>query len=100
MEKNEQPVSKIIEGPICRDATLRNASDLLEEARKGNIESCLISYRRKSDGTIRTFIRSGDELDRFLKCIEVAKYELMEIITAATEPAHPELEDIEDDDGE
>ena len=100
MEINEQLNSKVVAGPICRDAILRNASDFLEEARKGNIESCLICYRRKSDGTIRTFIRSGDELDRFLKCLEVAKYELMEIITSTTEPAHPELEDIEDDDGD
>lgn len=102
MEKNEQ-LGKVLKGPICRDATLRNASDFLEEARKGNIECCFINYRRKDDGTIRTFIKHDEEansVDRFLKCLEVAKWELMEGIMASTIPAHPELEEIEDDDGE
>ena len=54
-----------------KDGFLKNISELMDEYRKDNIQCCMLSYRRKDKGSIRTYFIGADDPQMFMTLVRL-----------------------------
>ena len=54
-----------------KDGLLKNISELMNEYRKGNIQCCMLCYRRKDEKSTRTYFIGADDPHMFKTLIRL-----------------------------